>query len=187
MVPAIIGGLGLLQMGLGAATRAKGQRGLAQAEAEYKKNPYAEDTSITDFYNRQLAATNVSPSESAEGRIAQQQIQRNLLTALRGGGRQGRNVEGILRSGQDATAKMIANLSAQKRAERSMLAQAAQMRMGERMKKYKYNVLDPISRKFNLEGQRMAEGSSMIGQGLRSAIAGISSWDKYRGDDEGKS
>jgi hypothetical protein len=173
-LPLIIAALGATQAGVGAGMRAQGRRGLAQAEAEYKKNPYAEDTSITDFYNRQLAATTVSPSESAEGRIAQQQIQRNLLTALRGGGRQGRNVEGILRSGQDATAKMIANLSAQKRAERSMLGQAAQMRMGERMKKYKYNVLDPLARKTSMEGQRMAEGGAMISSGLRSAISGLS-------------
>jgi hypothetical protein len=176
MVPAIIGGAGLLQLALGAATRAKGIRGLKEAEKMY--TPYQEDTSISDYYNKQLAAANVSPIESAEGRLGQQQIQRNLLTALRGGGRQGRNVEGILRSGQDATAKMIGNLSAQKRAERSMLGQAAQMRMGERMKKYKYNVLDPASRRFNLEGQRASEGSSMIGSGMRNIISGISAWDK---------
>jgi|694.fasta_scaffold40381_2 hypothetical protein len=173
-LPLIIAALGATQAGVGAGMRAQGRRGLAQAEAEYKKNPYLEDVGISDVYNRQLAATNVSPIESAEGRIGQQQIQRNLLTALRGGGRQSGNVEGILRSGQDATAKMIANLSAQKRAERSMLAQAAQMRMGERMKKYKYNVLDPLARKTSMEGQRMAEGGAMISSGLRSAISGLS-------------
>jgi hypothetical protein len=97
-LPLIIAALGATQAGVGAGMRAQGRRGLAQAEAEYKRNPYLEDVGISDVYNRQLAATNVSPIESAEGRIGQQQIQRNLLTLLRGGGRLGRNTEGILRS-----------------------------------------------------------------------------------------
>lgn len=180
MVPAIIGA-GLLQSLGGLITRSQGKSGLASAEAEYKQNPYAEDSSITNLYNRQLAATNVSPIESAEGRLGQQQIQRNLLTALRGGGRQGRNVEGILRAGQDSTAKMIGNLSAQKRAERGLLGQFAGMKAADRRLAYKYNVLDPIGRKYNLSAQQMAEGGAMASSGVRNIISGLSAFNSTSG------
>lgn len=181
MVPALIAAAGLLQTGLGIAQRAKGLKGLKKAEEMYQKNPYQEDTGILDYYNRQKALASTPGIESAEGRLAQQQIDRNLLTGLRQTrGQRGRDVSAMLRGSQEATAGLLGRLAQQRRASTAALGGATQMMAGERMKKYKFNVLDPAARYYGLEGQRAAEGGSMIGSGLRNIISGISSWEKSK-------
>jgi len=186
MVPALIAALGVAQSIGGMVTRREGKKGIQETEQGFYANPYKESAGITDYYNRQLAAANVSPLEGVEGRVGQQQMERNLLTALRMGGAGGkRNVEGLLRSSQDATTGLISKLAAQKRAERGMLGQAAQMKMQEEMKRYKYNVLDPLNRRYNREALKMAEGGSMIGSGIRSAVSGLSAMGSSSGGGSG--
>ena len=183
MVPALIAGAGLFQTLLGAAARKKGMKGLEAAEQMYQKNPYQEDAGISDYYNRQKALASASGLDSVEGRLGQQQIERNLLTGLRQTrGQRGRDVSAMLRGSQDATSGLLGRLAQQRRASTAALGGAAQMKMGEAMKKYKYNVLDPASRKYNLEAQRSAEGGSMISQGLGNIISGIGSWDSDDND-----
>lgn len=170
MIPGIIGA-GLIQGIGGFLTRQMGKSGVAAAESEYKRNPYVEDSSITDIYNRQLAATNASPIESAAGRIGQRKIDRQFLTLLKSGKS---TPEQAMRMAGEAQSNLIGNLAAQKRAERSLLSQAAQMKMGEKMKAYKYNVLDPINRRYGLSAQQMAEGGAMASSGARNIISGLS-------------
>ena len=170
MVPILAAGL--LQSGLGALTRAKGMAGLKEAEEMYRKNPYQEDAGILDFYNKQRALTSATGLDSVEGRLGQQQIQRNLLTGLRTtAGQRGRDVEGIIRGATGATAGLMGKLAQMRRGDIAGLGSASQAVASERMKKYKFNVLDPAARKMNLEAQRAAAGSSMISSGLRNIIA----------------
>jgi hypothetical protein len=181
MVPAIIAAAGLLQSGLGIAQRAKGLKGLKKAEEMYQKNPYQEDTGILDVYNRQKALASASGLDSVEGRLGQQQIQRNLLTGLRASaGQRGRDVEGIIRGATGSTAGLIGRLAQMRRGDIAGLSSAAQAAAGERMKKYKFNVLDPAARKTSLEAQRASEGGSMVSSGLRNIISGISSWEQSK-------
>lgn len=180
MVPAIIGA-GLLQTGVGLVSRAAGKRELARAEQEYKKNPYQEDLAIRDLYNKMK----VSGLESVEGRLGQQQIDRNLLTGLRAtAGQRGRDVSSIIRGATGATAGLVGRLAAQRQ---SGLFGATQMLAQEGAKKYKYNVLDPIGRRYGLSAQQMAEGGSMASSGLRNIVSGLGALRSTKTDDTDKS
>ena len=175
MVPAIIGAAGLIQSISGLVTRSKGKKELAQAEAEYKKNPYTEDVGITDLYNRARQRASTTGFDTVEGRLGQQQLNRNLLTALKTTqGQRGRSVEGMLQKANQGQANLLGQISAGRRADLGLLSSASQLMAGERMKKYKYNVLDPIGRKYGLSAQKMAEGGAMASSGMRNIISGLS-------------
>ena len=174
MVPALIGA-GLIQGLGGLITRAEGKSKLAQAEADYKKNPYLEDVGISDIYNRTLQRASATGFDTVEGRLGQQQLNRNLLTALKTTqGQRGRSVEGMLQKANQGQANLIAQISAGRRADLGLLSQAAGMKAADRRLGYKYNVLDPIGRKYNLSAQQMAEGGAMASSGARNIISGLS-------------
>ena len=174
MVPAIIGA-GLIQGLGGLITRAGGKSKLAQAEADYKKNPYLEDVGISDIYNRTLQRASATGFDTVKGRLGQQQLNRNLLTALKTTqGQRGRSVEGMLQKANQGQANLIAQISAGRRADLGLLSQAAGMKAADRRLGYKYNVLDPIGRKYNLSAQQMAEGGAMASSGARNIISGLS-------------
>ena len=186
MVPAIIGAAGLIQSIGGLVTRSKGKKELAQAEAEYKKNPYTEDVGITDLYNRTLQRASTTGFDTVEGRLGQQQLNRNLLTALKTTqGQRGRSVEGMLQKANQGQANLLGQISAGRRADLGLLSSASQLMAGERMKKYKYNVLDPIGRKYGLSAQKMAEGGAMASAGLRNIISGLSSYESTKNGKKG--
>jgi len=174
MVPAIIGA-GLIQGLGGLITRAQGKSKLAQAEADYKKNPYLEDVGISDIYNRTLQRASATGFDTVEGRLGQQQLNRNLLTTLKTTqGQRGRSVEGMLQKANQGQANLIAQISAGRRADLGLLSQAAGMKAADRRLGYKYNVLDPIGRRYELSAQQMAEGGAMASSGARNIISGLS-------------
>lgn len=173
MIPLIIAS-GLAQAGIGMANRSSGLTGIKNAETGFAANPYKTSSSISDIYNRQLAQASGTGMDTAEGKLGQQQLQRKLTNILKYSKGKNRDISGLLGSASDDQLRLISNLSAQKRANLAALQSGAQLKTAEGMKEYKYNVLDPLNRKYALSQQQAAEGTSSINAGLRNIISGAS-------------
>lgn len=160
---------------------AAGQRNRLEAETKAKIANLKPDMGIRDFYNQSYANYTANPYQSIEFNQQQQAAlanQAGVLRAAREGGTRGLigNIGAIQGMTDRSLQQAAARAEAAKRANLSMLGQAAQMKAAD---EWRIKGLD-ISTTAQEAAARAAE-SQLYGQNIANTITGLASAAAYSG------
>ena len=177
MAPAIIAG-GLQGLfGLGQSLFS----GRAKAEKDLEKyaNSFQPNQSIMDFYNKALARYNPNPYSSQQYQQQNNQIQRNLTTAI--GASQDRRsaISSIAAANQmanDSSARAVGDAERASGADLARLGQAAGMKTNEQQKKF-----DLI---YNLKAAKAGQAAVRQNSGIRNLYGGLNTVANAWNDEE---
>lgn len=133
---------------------------------------YKANQSILDFYQSSLQKYNTNPTDSAQYKLANQQIKQGTvqgLNALRDR-RLGGGVSSLINNQNNALLKAAANGESRKSGELSVLGHAAGMKAQEEGKAFNYNQIRPYEAQYNLEAMRAAGSNQVLNKSIENGF-----------------